>query len=239
MATTVLDLITEALVAVKALAAGETPGADMTTDGLTRFNEVLESLSLQDLAIFANTFTAVPLQANKRDYSIGPSGDVIAQRPLAAEAISAAYVTYNGADMPVEVVALERWAGIVVKGTPGIPTWAAFDSGWPNTTLHLWPVPYQAATLTLIQQLPFTAAPTLTSVVDMPPGYRRMLRLMLAWELLSDYPGMTADQVAKLKADKTDAIALVKGNNGGGEDLMRSEVADLMGGSYVNWRDGA
>lgn len=236
---TVLDLITEALVTVKALAAGETPGSDMTTDGLIRFNEVQESLSLQDLAIYANTFTSVPLQANKRDYAIGPSGDVVAQRPLAAEAITAAYVTYNGADFPVEVVALERWAGIVVKATPGIPTWAAFDSGWPNTTLHLWPVPYQAATLTLIQQVPFTAAAGLTTVVDMPPGYRRMLRLMLAWELVTDYPGMTPDQVAKLKADKTDAIALVKGNNGGGDDVMRSEVASLMGGGYVNWRDGA
>jgi hypothetical protein len=211
----------------------------MTTDGLTRFNEVLESLSLQDLAIYANSFTVVPLQANKRDYAIGPSGDVIAQRPLSAEGISAAFVTYNGADFPVEIVALERWAGIVVKGTPGIPAWAAFDSGWPNTTLHLWPIPYQAGTLTLIQQVAFAAAANLTTVVDMPPGYRRMLRLMLAWELLSDYPGMTPDQVAKLKADKTDAIALVKGNNGGGEDLMRSEVADLMGGGYVNWRDGA
>lgn len=238
MASTVLDLITEALVAVKALAAGETPGSDMTTDGLTRFNEVLESLSLQDLAIFANTFTQVPLQVNQADYSIGPSGDVIGQRPLSAESISAAYVTYNGADFPVEVVALERWAGIVVKNTPGIPKWAAFDSGWPNTTLHLWPVPYLGATLTLIQQVPFTAATDLTTVVDMPPGYRRMLRLMLSWELITDYPGMTPDQVNKLKADKTEAIALVKGNNGS-DDVMRSDVIGLFGGGYVNWRDGA
>lgn len=235
---TVLDLITEALVTVKAMAAGETPGADMTTDGLTRFNEVLEDLSLQDLAIFANAFTVVPLQANKRDYSIGPSGDVIAQRPLSAESISSAFVTYNGADFPVEIVALERWGGIVVKATTGIPAWAAFDSGWPNTTLHLWPVPYLAGTLTLIQQIPFTAAANLTTTVDMPPGYRRMLRLMLAWELLSDYPGMTPDQVAKLKADKTQAIANVKGNNGS-DDVMRSDVVSLMGGSYINWRDGA
>jgi hypothetical protein len=61
----VLDLITAALVTVKALAVGETPGADMTTDALDKFNDVLESLSIQNLAVYASIDTVVPLIANQ------------------------------------------------------------------------------------------------------------------------------------------------------------------------------
>lgn len=236
--TTVLDLVTEALVTVKALAVGETAPPAMSTTGLTRFNEVLEALSIQNLAVFSTLQTTFPLVAGTASYTIGPSGAVVAQRP---PFLDTAYVSYGGTDFPVVVHTEDEYALLALKSQPGIPQWLIYDPAYPNGVMVLWPVPDQAATLTIYQNLDFTAATSLFDTFAMPPGYRRMIRLMLAWELLTDYPGMTAAEMQKLEADTRTAIALVKRNNKKPE-LLRSEVADLDcsgGGNYSNWRNGA
>jgi hypothetical protein len=236
--TTVLDLVTEALVTVKALAVGETAQADMTTDALNKFNDVLESLSIQNLAVYSNLQTTFPLVAGTASYTIGPTGAVVAQRP---PFIDTAFVRYQGTDFPVVVHTPAEYALLALKSQPGIPQWLIYDPAYPNGVMVLWPVPDQAATLTIYQNTAFTAAATLLDTFDMPPGYRRMIRLMLAWELVTDYPGMSAAEVAKLQADTAGAVALVKRNNKKPE-LLRSEVAGLDcsgSGNYSNWRDGA
>lgn len=235
----VLDLITAALVTVKALAVGETPGADMTTDALDKFNDVLEALSIQNLAVYASIDTVVPLVANQAAYILGPAG--VGQRPLSINSIDSARTTFGGVDFPIEIVADVDYDALAVKQVPGIPEWAALDNDYPNATLTLYPVPYQAGTLTVTQRQQFTRASALTDTFDMPPGYRRLIRNMLAWELRTDYPGMGPQEVQNLKDDVAGALGSVKRANIE-PVLMRSEVAELSAGGgsgYVNWRDGA
>lgn len=235
---TVLELITEALVTVKAVAVAEPVDANMSSDALNKFNEVLESLSIQNLAVYSTLQTSFPLVAGTASYTIGPTGAVVAQRP---PFLDTAYVRYQGTDFPVEVHTEEEYALLALKSQPGIPQWLIYDPAYPNGVIVLWPVPDQAATLTIYQNTAFTAASTIYDTFDMPPGYRRMIRLMLAWELASDYPGLAPNEMDKLQADAAGAIALVKRNNKKPE-LLRSEVADLDcsgGGNYSNWRDGA
>lgn len=236
----VLDLYTAALVTVKALAVGETPGADMTTDALDKFNDVLEALSIQNLAVYATIDTVVPLVANQAAYILGPGG--VGQRPLSFDAIDSARTTFGGGvDFPLEIVADVDYDALQVKLVPGIPEWAALDNDFPNATLTLYPVPYQAGTLTVTQKQQFTSASALTDTFSMPPGYRRLIRLMLAWELRTDYPGLDAQELQNLKDDLAGALGSVKRANIE-PVMMRSEVADLSAGGgsgYVNWRDGA
>lgn len=232
-----LDLITEALVTVKALAVGETPGADMTTDALNKFNEVLEALSLQSLAIYASTETAVPLVAGVAVYNLGPDG--VGQRPLSANAVDSVWLTYDGVDFPVEIIGQGEYNGIAIKQTTGLPCWVAIKNGFPNATISLYPVPDKAAVLKISQQKAFAPAETLYDTFLMPPGYRRMVRLMLAWELQSDYPGMAPDEVAKLQRDVSAALGAVKRANLE-PVLMVSDAAGMGFGNsgYGNWRDG-
>ena len=103
--TTVLDLVTEALVTVKALAVGETAKPSMSTTGLKRFNEVMEALSIQNLAVYSITQTTFPLVAGTASYTIGPTGAVVAQRP---PFLDTAFVRYQGTDFPVEVHTAEE-----------------------------------------------------------------------------------------------------------------------------------
>jgi hypothetical protein len=226
-------------VTVKALAVGETPGADMTTDALDKFNDVLETLSIQNLTVYSNVTVAVPLVTSQAVYTLGRGG--IGQRPLSMDAIDSAYVSYNGVDFDVEIVPQDQYDALAIKTVTGIPRWAAFNGGYPDTVLSLWPVPYMAAVLTVRQKQQIARVSALTDTVDLPPGYRRLIRLMLAWDLRTDYPGMTPQELQNLKDDVASAKGAVKRSNLE-PVLMRSEVADLdcsAGGGYVNWRDGA
>jgi hypothetical protein len=222
---TVLEVITAALVTVKAMAVGETPGADMTTDALDKFNDVLEVLSIQNLAVYASVDAVVPLVANQAAYLVGPGG--VGQRPLGMNAIDSVRVTFgDGVDYPVDLVPQDEYDSLAVKQSTGVPEWAAYDNGYPNATLQLFPVPYQAGTLTLSQRKQFTAASTLYDTFDMPPGYRRLIRLMLAWELRTDYPGLGAQELQNLKDDVAGALGSVKRANIE-PVLLRSDVAGL------------
>jgi len=235
---TVLDVITDALVTVKALAVGEPPGADMTTDALSKFNEVLDALTIQNLAVFSNVTTTFPLVAGIAVYTIGPSGTVVAERPPFVDTV---YATYQGVDFEVKSMTQEEYAQLSLKTTPGIPNRFVYHPEYPNGSLTLWPVPYLAGSMTLYQNKIFTNAATIYDTFDMPPGYKKMIRLLLAWELASDYPGLSGDELGKLESDAKTALALVKRNNKK-PMMMRSEVAQLDcsgGNNYSNWQNGA
>lgn len=235
---TVLEVITSALVTVKALAVGETPEADMTTDALVKFNEVLDALTIQNLAVYSNVATTFPLVAGVATYTIGPTGTVIAQRP---PFLDTAYATYQGVDFEVRSMTQEEYALLTLKTNPGIPNRFVYHPDFPDGTLTLWPVPYDAGSMTVYQNKVFTNATALTDAFLQPPGYQKMIRLMLAWELASDYPGLSDAELAKLSDDAKQAVALVKRNNKK-PAVMRSEVAELDcsgSGNYGNWRDGA
>jgi hypothetical protein len=75
----------------------------MTTDALDKFNDVLEALSIQNLAVYASVDTVVPLVANQAAYILGPGG--VGQRPLSMDSIDSARTTFGGVDFPLEIVA--------------------------------------------------------------------------------------------------------------------------------------
>lgn len=235
----VLDLITSALVTVKALAVGETPGADMTTDSLDKFNDVLEALTIQNLFVYASIDTVVPLVANQAAYTVGPGG--VGQRPISMNSIDFARVTFGqGVDYPVQIVTQSEYDSLSVKQIPGIPEWMALTNNYPDATISLYPMPYQAGTLTISQRQKFTQAATLADTFDMPAGYRRLITLMLAWYLRTDYPGLSAQELQNLGEDLAKAQGAVKRANIE-PVLLNNEVADLEAGGgncYVNWRDG-
>lgn len=232
----VLELITEALVTVKALAVGDTPGPDMTTDALNKFNEVLEALSLQNLAIYSSDDTDIVLIGGVARYVLGPPA---VQRPLSMNSIDSVTVTYDSVDFNVEVIPQGQYDTIGVKETGGIPCWMAFDNGYPNATISLYPTPERAAMLKISQRKAFAPATSLADTFFMPPGYRRLVRLMLAWELLSDYPGLGPDEVAKLQRDVAGALGSVKRANSETYTLT-SEAASFGSNNawFGDWRAG-
>ena len=235
---TVLELITEALVTIKALAVGETPDASMTTDALNKFNEVLEALSLQNLAIYSSIDTVIPVLAGSMRIVLGPGG--VSQRPISMNSIDTMYVNYDGVDFPIEVMPQEEYDYLPVKYTTGLPCMASYDNGYPNAVLSLYPVPERSCVIRISQRQLFTAATSLVDQFQMPAGYRRLVRLMLAWELSTDYPGLAGDDLAKLQKDVAGALGAVKRANTE-PSILRSDVSlmSVSGGGWGDWREGS
>lgn len=233
---TVLEIITEALVGIKVVAVGETPDDSDVNDALVKFNDVLESLSLQNLAIYASTNVQFALLPGVGMITLGPGG--AGQRPISMASIDSMFVTYDSVDFPLDLITQDNYDSLALKDTTGLPRYAAFRNGFPDAVLSLYPVPDQTCLLTIAQRKQFGAV-TLDDVFQMPAGYRRMVRLMLMWELVQDYPGLGPDEVAKLQRDASGAVAMVKRANTE-PSILRSEVADMSvsGGGWGDWRLG-
>lgn len=235
--TIVYDVLVEALSKVGAIDPTETPTADELSSALTSFNEVLDSWATQNLLLYTNIVTSTTANSGVSTYTIGPTGDIVAQRP---GQISAAYVTLGGVDFPLEIISQEEYSDFVLKTQPGIPARLIYNPNYPNGTIILWPVPDQTYTLNLLYGQIFTQATSASDTFDMAPGFKKALRLALMWELVDDFPGLSPAQLAKLENDKNKAIGDIKRINNKPQ-VMRSEVSQLdcsNGGTYVNWRIG-
>lgn len=194
------ELIEGSMRLLGAIATGETMTADEATDGLNSLNDILESWSLENLAVWGidnQTFATI---ANQGVYSIGPlpAADFVTTRPVR---ISDAFCTYNGVDFPIELIGEDEYNSISLK-TQGqdFPQKALYINASPLGVFKLWPVPNQALPLTLAIDQVLTQIPTLQTVIGFPPGYYIALKHALAILLAADYgivPAATIVQIAQ------------------------------------------
>jgi len=187
-----LDLIKSSLRLINAIAVGETPSASESQDSLMVLNDMLESWSTQNLAVFASqdqTFTFVPGVAA---YTIGTGGTFSGTRPIQIES---AYTRYQTVDYPVIQIDDDRYNLIPLKSQPGpIPCYVRYDASFPLATLTFWPVPSQATTVTLTSGVQFTALANTAALVVYPPGYSRAIRYCLAVDLAAEF-GLPVPQI--------------------------------------------
>jgi hypothetical protein len=89
-----------------------------------------------------------------------------------------------GLDYRFEFVSLDRYNEIGYKGVPGPwPYLAALQPTFPLATLWVYPQPSLAGTVFLYTDLILTEFTNLTQSVNLPQGYNRALKKLLALEL--------------------------------------------------------
>lgn len=185
--TTGLAIIQNAMRLIGVLATGETPSADQTQDGLAALNDILETWSIESLAVYAsgvNTFSVVTGQAG---YTIGPTGDWVSpNRPIQ---IDDCYCTFNGVDFPIEIIGQTQYNQIAYKANQSqIVAQLCFYNDFPNAQIFLYPAPAQTGlTVSLNYPRALTALPTAATAFSGPPGYVRALQWSLAAELAPQY----------------------------------------------------
>lgn len=197
-----LDLIKSSLRLINAIAVGETPSASETQDSLMVLNDMLESWSTQNLAVFASqtqTFTFVPGQAT---YTIGPAGDFNGNRPIQVED---GYTSYQGIDYPLVAIDDDCYNQIPLKTQQNIiPCYVRYEPTFPLGSLTFWPIPQEATTVTLTSNLEFTVLPNSATVISYPPGYSRAIRYCLAVDLAGEFglplPQIVADVARSAKS---------------------------------------
>lgn len=181
--TTAQQIITRALLDLQVIEGGSAPTYQESSDGLVYLNDLIQAWSNEGLmvnAITSDTHTA----DGSTSYTMGSSGDINTTRPIE---IKSAYFTSNSIDYPVNFMTREQYEAISTKTNSSAYPYSIYvDYGYPLVTLYLYPVP-SSGTLHLSSIKPISSLATLSTVLSLPNGYERALRLCLAEELMPMY----------------------------------------------------
>lgn len=180
---TAITIITDALKEIGVLADAETPSGSMSSDSLRALNRLMELWSnSQSFAYVASTVSkALTGQAS---FTVGPTGDVITDRPISIET---ATVVRDGITYPVQVVDNQKWDTISYKAAGGANTSIIYYAAdVPNGIVNLWPIA-TGCTLNVRVINVVDSFPDLATDVVMPPGYEIALIKNLAVELAPQF----------------------------------------------------
>lgn len=181
----VSDLIRSSMRLIGAIATGETPTADETADGLLCLNDLLENWSTESLSVWGSSNQTFSLVPGKATYTIGPAGDWVAPRP---QSIDDAYMAFSGVDFPVAIISQSQYNGISIKMmAQPITERLLYVNEDPLGVVTVWPVPTQAAPITLSMGRVLSAPVGATDVLTGPPGFLKALRYCLAVEFAPEF----------------------------------------------------
>lgn len=209
---TILQIVRGALNEIGVLAGGEDPQAAEGADALSIFNDYIDSLGADRLAMYAVIRTVKTLASGTASYTIGTGGDISLVRP---NWIQDAMLVLDSAaspprEVPLDILTDTEYAEWSDKARQGSSSQAIyFDHGWTAGLGIVYPLPIpNVGTTQLVLYTPsepIAQAASLTTSVTFPPGIRRMLRKNLALELAPSYPGAVISPLLMQQAAESKA----------------------------------
>lgn len=205
--STVLDLITDALISIGEVGQGDSISPEDSAYCLTRLNAMLDSWSIERLYIpFVQTarYSLTPLKGN---YTIGQTGsvDINAPRPIAIE--DAAIQIQVGAGFTrhqLSIISQAEYALIADQGaTANTPEKLWCDYNYPNAAIILWPAPTcpVQTQLEIVTWVPVSQFGSVNIVVTLPPGYYAGILWNLCAEIMPGYD-LPPNPIIQAKADE-------------------------------------
>lgn len=184
---TIGDTINGSLRLIGQLAEGESPSAETSQDALTAFNSMIDSWSIDRLAVYYTQDQTFTWPANESEQTFGPSGaDQTGTRPV--QVMDSTYFKSGNLSYPLALINEDQYNAIALKSSTS--TWPQVmwvNMGMPNITMKVWPIPNQAIEFHLISVVPLVQATTLATTLIIPPGYLRAFRFNLAVEIANEF----------------------------------------------------
>lgn len=195
--TSALDIITGGAKLLGLVFKSEALAADEAADGLITLNDMLDTWSNDNLATFAYTLESFPLTSSV-SYTIGVGGNFNTARPIN---IVDAVIRSGSIDYPLTVITQEEYQTQIANKTIAstIPQYLTYDNGYPLGIIKMYPVA-SGGTLYLQSNKPLSNLSGLSTVVDLPPGWKRALKYNWALSAAGEYgiePSASVVQVAK------------------------------------------
>ena len=202
---TVRDLIKSSLRIIGAIASGETPGADETSDALQTLNGILGSWSNQSLLVPSKAREVFTLVAGTSSYSIGPSGTFDTTRPIK---ILSASIIDAGQDFEtnINILTQQQYAEISNKNLSGSATAIYAEGTYPLDTINVYPKPAAADQLVIYSMKPIVSFASANDLITLPAGYDRALKYNLAVELAAEYGKQLPQEVVVIASESKSEI---------------------------------
>lgn len=196
--------INRALRLIGAIASGESPTTDESTDALTALNAMIDSWRNDRLMVYALSESTLTLTPTDASYTIGTGGNINTTRPVKIESV---FCRAGSVDFPVEVVDKARFDAIPDKTTTSdIPQFVYYDSAVTTGNIKLWPVPTTANVLYVTMWTVLSTLASVSTEVTLPPGYERAIDYNLAIEVAPEYEKTVSQEVAKIARDSLAAL---------------------------------
>jgi hypothetical protein len=209
MSTTVQRLINLSFFDIGAIPSGGAPNSDESNDALDILNQMLGSLSAEELTVFNRNIASFNT-AGGTNFTLGVGGvwntTARAQRIEAWRAVSGAFVA-GGAPLSLAdfdaasseaAVKFQAIAGQIASllapfhqaptlsvNSASVPLVLGADTAWPLINVRTYPA--VIATVEVTYWTPIAEFAALSDVLNLPPGFPELLRTNLAVRLSPQY----------------------------------------------------
>ena len=239
MAATALDLITDSFQKLGIYAPGDVISDADAQRALSVLNDMLDSWSNESLTCFEILEQSGTLQPGVAAYTVGSGGTFNVTRPLKLiDGPGSAYVQDNNANnYPIEVVPRSKWNMIGSRAvTSNIPSMLFYDPQFPLGIINIFPVPTQPWTLFWDSYQQLGSFTNLTTVISLPPGYKKAIQDTLAVEL---HPYFLTTQINPiiLEAASKSKGNIKRTNMRPIVAIYDPEIVSRSSGSYNIYRD--
>jgi hypothetical protein len=197
--TTAGDLINGSLRLLGVLAEGETPSAETSQDALLAMNQMIQSWNTERLAVFSTQDQVVSWPPSTISRTFGPTGDIVANRPVAIDDSTYFRDPSNGISYGLKLINQQQYNGIAVKTvTSTYPQVMWVNMTYPDVEMYVYPVPTKVLEFHIVSVEELTQPANLATDLAFPPGYLRCFRYNLACELAPEFGTEPSRQVQRI-----------------------------------------
>ena len=197
--TTAADLINGSLRLLGVLAEGETPSAETSQDALFAMNQMIQSWNTERLAVFSTQDQIVTWPAYTQSRTFGPTGDIIANRPIQIDDSTYFRDASTGISYGLKLINQQQYNGIAVKTvTSTYPQVMWVNMTYPDIEMYVYPVPTKVLEFHIVSVEELTQSANLATDLAFPPGYLRCFRYNLACELAPEFGVEPSRQVQRI-----------------------------------------
>jgi hypothetical protein len=193
------DQINRALRLLGVLAEGETPSAATSQDALVALNQMIDSWSIERLAVFCTQDQIFTWPAGLITRTLGPSGDFIGLRPVLLD--EATYYRDPGTNVSfgIKFINQQQYNGIAVKTvTSTYPQVIFVNMSFPDVTMTIYPRPTRDLEWHFISVQELSQPANLATELFYPPGYLRAFTYCLAMEFAPEFGVEPSPQVQRI-----------------------------------------
>ena len=210
--TAALALVTDAATTAGVIDPNESLPDDQAQYILRRFNRMIASWGNERLYIFNTYIDSLALVGGQASYSSSllAHGNARQWDNAYVRLVTGSGSPPPGIDYPLNLVDQQTYNAVSYKATAAIPTMLYINTDWPNSTLYFFPVPFGAMTCYIGARQPLESTMTLTTDVDLPPGYEAAIVDSLAVDISPSF-GMAVSP--DLRDSAIQAKAAIKRNN--------------------------
>ena len=197
--TTAGDLIDGSLRLLGVLAEGETPSSETAQDALFAMNQMIQSWNTERLAVFSTQDQVVTWPPSTRSRTFGPTGDIVANRPIAIDDSTYFRDPATGISYGLKLINQQQYNGIAVKTvTSTYPQVLWVNMTYPDIEMYVYPVPTKVLEFPIVSVEELSQPANLATDLAFPPGYLRCFRYNLACELAPEFGVEPSRQVQRI-----------------------------------------